>query len=46
MRHHWAAWKQLAEEYRFSLTVDQLLGLAGKPSKEILELLCAEQVGA
>ncbi|KAI7835561.1 hypothetical protein COHA_010540 [Chlorella ohadii] len=43
MRHHWDAWKQLSQEFGFSLTVEQLLGLAGKPSKEIMELLCSEQ---
>ncbi len=46
MRHHWDAWKQLSQEFGFSLTVEQLLGLAGKPSKEIMELLCSEQVRA
>ena len=45
MRHHWDAWKRLSQEFGFSLTVEQLLGLAGKPSKEIMELLCEEQVG-
>ena len=45
MAHHWAAWRQLSQEYGFSLSVDQLLGLAGKPSTAIMELLCAEQVG-
>lgn len=43
MAHHWQAWKQLSEEFGFSLSVDQLLSLAGKPSRAIMELLCEEQ---
>lgn len=43
MAHHWAAWRQLSQEFNFSLTVDQLLSLAGKPSTAIMELLCEEQ---
>ena len=45
MRHHWQAWKQLSEEFKFHLTVDMLLALAGKPTRAILELLCEQKVG-
>jgi hypothetical protein len=45
MAHHWQAWRQLSQEFGFSLSVDQLLALAGKPSTAIMELLIAEQVG-
>ena len=44
MADHWQAWQQLSHEYGFKITVDQLLSLAGKPTKAILELLCQEQV--
>ncbi|KAL4424868.1 hypothetical protein ABPG77_002091 [Micractinium sp. CCAP 211/92] len=40
---HWTAWRQLAKEYGFELSVQKLLSLAGKPTKAILELLCEEQ---
>ncbi|KAI3437755.1 hypothetical protein D9Q98_000203 [Chlorella vulgaris] len=43
MAHHWQAWKQLSHEFGFSLTVDQLLALAGKPSVAIMELLVEQQ---
>jgi HAD superfamily hydrolase (TIGR01509 family) len=43
MKHHWAAWQQMAAEYQVALTVEKLLSLAGKPSKAILELLLHEQ---
>lgn len=45
MAHHWAAWRQLSQEFGFELTVAKLLALAGKPSTAIMELLCEEQVG-
>lgn len=43
MPTHWRAWRQLAAEQRFELSVDTLLSLAGKPSTEILDILCREQ---
>ncbi|PSC69561.1 Fructose-1-phosphate phosphatase [Micractinium conductrix] len=43
MAHHWAAWRQLSQEFGFELTVAKLLALAGKPSTAIMELLCEEQ---
>jgi beta-phosphoglucomutase-like phosphatase (HAD superfamily) len=45
MGHHAQAWKQLSEEFKFHMTVDMLLALAGKPTRAILELLCEQQVG-
>lgn len=44
MPQHWVAWRQLAGEQRFEITVEKLLSLAGKPSIEILEILTQEQV--
>ena len=43
MGHHWAAWDQTAQENGIKLSVEQLLGLAGKPSHAIMELLCEQQ---
>jgi len=43
MHHHWAAWEQTARENGISLTPEQLLSLAGKPTKAIMELLVDEQ---
>ena len=33
----------MTREFGLTITAEQLLALAGKPSKAILELLCAEQ---
>lgn len=43
MPHHWAAWEQTARENGIALTCEQLLALAGKPTKAIMELLVAQQ---
>lgn len=43
MKHHWAAWKQTTEEFGLKLTCEEMLGLAGKPSRAIMELLCNQQ---
>lgn len=43
MQHHWAAWKQTAEEFGLNLTCEEMLSLAGKPSRAIMELLCDQQ---
>lgn len=44
MPHHWAAWEAVSQDYAFSLTLPELLALAGKPSPEILDILCERQV--
>lgn len=43
MPHHWQAWEALSKEYGFSITVQQLLQFAGKPSTEIMDRICQEQ---
>lgn len=43
MSHHWAAWDKTAQENGIKLSVEELLGLAGKPSHAIMELLCEQQ---
>lgn len=43
MPYHWAAWKQTTIENGIELTLERLLSLAGKPSRDIMELLCDEQ---
>ncbi|GAB4824192.1 hypothetical protein N2152v2_011238 [Parachlorella kessleri] len=43
MPHHWQAWDALAKELNFHFTLPKLLSLAGKPTPEILQILCTEQ---
>jgi hypothetical protein len=46
MHHHWFAWRALTKELGLEFSLEQLKAMAGKPTREILEILCAEQVRA